>query len=108
MYFLESLRIALGVLTGGVIGFAFGLLQDAALRRHEQLEQTGRLKHVWSLMPRAGGRVACLLLLLALVQIVCPLLFTDGVQWTVSAGVGLGYGWTLFRTLRHRLKTNAL
>jgi hypothetical protein len=107
-YFLEFLRIAFGVLTGGVIGFAFGLLQNAALRRHEQLERTGQLKHIWSLMPRSGARVAYLLLVLALVQIVCPLLFTDGVQWTVSAGVGLGYGWTLFQTLRHRLKTNAL
>jgi positive regulator of sigma E activity len=59
-------------------------------------------------MPRSGARVAYLLLALALVQIICPLLFSDGVQWTVSAGVGLGYGWTLFRTLRQRLKTNAL
>ncbi|HTZ20062.1 MAG TPA: hypothetical protein VMC06_04200 [Opitutaceae bacterium] len=108
MHILESLRIALGVLTGGVIGFAFGLLQNAALRRHEQLEQTGQLQHAWSLMPRAGARVAYLLLVLALVQIICPLLFADGVQWTVSAGVGLGYGWTLFRNLRQRLKTNAL
>jgi hypothetical protein len=108
MHFLESLRIAVGVLTGGGIGYAFGLLQNVALRQHEQLERTGQLKNVWSLMPRAGARVAYLLLVLALVQIVCPLLFTDGVQWTVSAGVGLGYGWTLFQTLRLRLKTNAL
>ncbi|HWA85968.1 MAG TPA: hypothetical protein VG710_07090 [Opitutus sp.] len=86
---------------GTLIGLAFGLLQQAALRRHEQRERTGgQLTSGWSLMPGAGARVAYLLLALALVQLVCPLLFVDGVQWVVSAGVAAGYGWTLYRRLR--------
>jgi hypothetical protein len=97
-----------GLTAGGVIGLAFGTLQQAALRRHEQLEQTGKLKNVWTLMPGSGGRVACLLLVLALVQLICPLLFADGTQWWVSAGVVVGYGWLLFQQLRHRMKESRL
>ena len=41
-----------------------------------------------------------LLIALALVQLVCPLLFVDGTQWFVSGGVALGYGSILFRRLR--------
>ena len=80
----------------GVIGYAFGLLQAVALRRHEQRQQTGKLKSGWSLIPGSGARVAYLLIALALVQLVCPLLFVAGTQWLVSAGVLAGYGWTLF------------
>ncbi len=94
--------VALGV--GGVIGHAFGLLQSAALRRHVSMEQAGKLKNGWSLMPGAGARVSYLLISLALVQLICPLLFADGTQWFVSSGVVLGYGWMLYRQLRQRLK----
>jgi len=41
------------------------------------------------------------------VQLICPLLFTDGTQWVVSGGVVFGYGWTLFRRLRQNLKAAA-
>jgi hypothetical protein len=93
-----------GLLTGGAIGIAFGLLQTAALRQHEQLERSGQLRSVWSLMPGSGARVAYLLIALALVQFICPLLFVAGTQWWVSAGVVAGYGWRLFRQLRERMR----
>jgi len=95
-----------GLLAGGVLGLAFGTLQQAALRHHEMLQQTGKLKNGWSLMPGAGARVACLLLGLVLVQLICPLLFADGTQWWVSAGLVIGYGWLLYRQLRLRMKTS--
>lgn len=101
--FLDLIRGAVGLLAGGVIGHAFGLLQSAALRQHEQQEKKGKLKNGWSLMPGSGVRVAYLLVALALVQLVCPLLFVDGTQWLVSAGVVVGYGLLLYRQLRLRL-----
>jgi len=103
IHLLDLIRGAVGLLAGGVIGYAFGLLQSAALRRHEQQEKNGKLKNGWSLMPGSGARVAYLLVALALVQLVCPLLFVDGTQWLVSAGVVVGYGWLLYRQLRLRL-----
>ena len=108
IHLLDLIRDLVGLMAGGVIGLAFGTLQQAALRRHEQLEQSGRLKHGWSLMPGAGARVAFLLLALALVQLICPLLFADGTQWWVSAGLVVGYGWLLYRQLRLRMKTSRL
>jgi len=106
-HLMDSLRVALGLTAGGAIGYAFGLLQAVALLRHEKQQQSGVLKNGWTLFPGSGARVACLLLALALVQLVCPLLFVAGTQWLVSAGVLVGYGWTLFHQMRQRLKAMA-
>jgi hypothetical protein len=103
LHFFDLLRYAVGVAAGGTIGFAFGLLQQAALGRHELRQRTGQLKNGWSVMPGSGARVAYLLVALALVQLVCPLLFVDGVQWIVSSGVVLGYGAILLRQLKLRV-----
>jgi len=105
--FSEVLPITVGLGAGAVIGYAFGLLQQAAIRRHEQRQQSGALKSGWSLMPGSGGRVALLLITLALIQVVCPLLFRDGTQWWVSGGLVSGYGWTLFQQLRRRRASHA-
>ncbi len=102
---IDLLHDLSGLLAGGAIGLLFGTLQQAALRRHERLEQTGKLKNGWSLMPGSGARIAYLLLALILVQLICPLLFADGTQWWVSAGLVVGYGWTLYQQLRQRLKS---
>jgi len=88
---------------GGLIGLSFGLLQGAAARRHEKLEEAGKLKTGWSIMPGSFRRVAYLMIALVLVQIVCPLLFSDGCQWWVSGGVVAGYGCVLYAQLRRRL-----
>jgi hypothetical protein len=97
----DLVRDLTGLLIGGIIGLAFGLLQQAALRRNEERERSGRLPSGWNLMPGAGVRVAYLVLALALIQLICPMLFADSsyTQWVVSAGVGLGYGWTLLQQL---------
>ena len=100
----EFLRASLGFVSGAAIGYAFGLIQDVAYRRYLRLEKEGKFKNGWSIMPGSGQRVAGLLLALVLVQIVCPLLFVDGMQWLVSAGVVIGYGWVLFVQMRHRLR----
>ncbi len=89
-------------LAGGVIGIGFGTLQGAARRRHEKLQDDGRLKSGWAVMPGSGRRVAYLLIVLAAVQLLCPLLFAGSTRWFVSAGVVLGYGWTLWQQLRVR------
>jgi len=103
-HLFEIFRHLAGLLAGGAIGLLFGTLQQAALRRHELQERSGQLKNGWSLIPGSGARVAYLLLALVLVQLICPLLFADGTQWWVSAGLVAGYGWTLLRQLRARLK----
>ncbi len=104
IHLLDLFRDLAGLLSGGAIGFAFGLLQQGALRRHARREQEGKLKDGWSLIPGSGARVAYLLLALIVVQLVCPLLFADGTQWWVSAGLVVGYGFVLYRQLRLRLQ----
>ena len=68
--FLDLARDVVGLAAGGVIGLAFGTLQQAALRHNEQLAQSGQVKNAWSLMPKAGARVSYLLLTLVLIQFV--------------------------------------
>jgi hypothetical protein len=92
-----------GLVAGGGIGLAFGLLQQVARRRNEERERSGEQQSGWSLMPGSGVRVAYLVLTLAAVQVICPLLFREGTQWWVSAGVVFGYGVTLYRELRLRM-----
>ncbi|HTL58858.1 MAG TPA: hypothetical protein VL361_24435 [Candidatus Limnocylindrales bacterium] len=90
-------------LAGVVIGLSFGKLQTLASRRHQRLVQSGKLENVWAVMPGSMRRVGYLLVALAIVQVVCPLLFTNGYQWWVSGGVLAGYGAMLFLQLRQRL-----
>jgi len=101
-HLLELLRSVLALLLGALVGLGFGLLQRAAQRRHEQLQAGGKLNSGWSLMPGSAGRVAYLLVALALVQLVSPALFAGAGAWWVSAGVVLGYGAVLFRQLQQR------
>lgn len=104
---IDLLRALVALAAGGVIGLGFGTIQQAAQRRHEKLEREGRLSSGWAIMPGSGRRVAYLLIALALVQFVCPVLFTDGVQWWVSAGLLAGYGWLLLQQLRRRVRAAA-
>ena len=101
---LNVLRISLALIAGGFIGYAFGLIQNAARLRHEKRQQEGKFKNGWSIIPGSGARVAYLLVALLLVQLICPLLFVEGTQWMVSGGVAAGYGWALFQALRVRRK----
>ncbi len=92
-----------GVVLGGIVGVSFGLVQQAAWRRHQKLEQSGQFNSGWAVIPGSMRRVAYLLVALVLVQLLCPLLFSDGVQWWVSGGVVAGYGLMLYTHLRQRL-----
>ena len=96
--------LGLGALVlGGVIGLAFGSLQNAALLRFRKLQKNGASANNSPLMPGSATRIAFLLIGLVLVQIACPMFFDrEGMQWIVSAGVVLGYGWTLLDQFRLR------
>lgn len=104
--FGKIVAAAVSLFAGGFIGYFFGYVQRAALRRNQRLQASGKLTNGWSLMPGSGQRVAYLLIALVLVQICCPLLFTGGSQWWVSGGVVAGYGWTLYKQLRERIAQN--
>ncbi len=92
-----------GLLVGGMIGVTFGCVQDAARRRNEKRQAEGKLNNGWQLMPGSGARIAYLLLTLVVIQLVCPLMFSDGTQWWVSGGLVAGYGVTLYMQLRRRM-----
>jgi len=102
---LSTMLVAIAaLLVGGMIGYGFGLIQDAARRRNEKRQQAGTLKSGWSVMPGSGARVMYLVITLALIQLICPRLFNGGgIQWWVSGGLALGYGYTLFTQLREKL-----
>jgi hypothetical protein len=100
--FMETIRVLVALLAGSLIGLGFGFIQNLALRRNQKLQQSGALKDGWTVMPGSMRRVAYLLVALILVQLLCPLLFVNGTQWWVSAGVVLGYGALLFRRLFQR------
>jgi hypothetical protein len=104
---INVLRSLLAVSAGGMIGYAFGLIQNAARLRHEKKQQDGKFKSGWSIIPGSGARTAYLLVALFLVQMICPLLFEAGTKWVVSGGVAAGYGWALFQQLRFRRKAMA-
>jgi hypothetical protein len=104
---IDILRSLVALAAGGVIGFGFGAIQEAAQRRYEKRQQGGKLISGWAVMPGSGRRVAYLLIALALVQVVCPILFVGTTQWWVSAGLVTSYGWRLFQQLRHRQRAIA-
>jgi hypothetical protein len=105
--FINMLGAIAALIIGGFIGAAFGMLQNAARRKNEQMQKQGEMKSGWSLMPGSGARVSYLLVTLVLIQIVCPMLFKGGVtQWWVSGGVVAGYGLMLALQLRQRLSGN--
>jgi hypothetical protein len=101
--FIAMLQAIIALAAGGLIGLAFGKMQNTAREQNERRELSGELKSGWQLMPRSGTRVAYLLITLVLIQFVCPLLFRDGTQWWVSGGVVLGYGAMLYLQLRRRM-----
>ena len=107
MKLMEFFQMFGATLVGAAIGWAFGLVQQYAAKRHAQMQATGKLNSPWSLMPGSMTRVAFLLVALAIVQVVCPVFFTGIAQWAVSAGVVFGYGWTLYQTMRARISARA-
>ena len=100
---MNALLITSAIILGGIIGAGFGILQNNALRKHKQLEKSGKLTNGWGIMPGSMQRVFYLLVLLIGIQLVCPMLFTDSTtQWLISAGIVIGYGWVLTQRIRVR------
>jgi amino acid transporter len=93
-----------GFIVGGLIGLAFGAVQNVALRRNEKRQESGHLKSGWMVMPGSMSRVAFLMVALVLVQIGMPMLFDGISQWMVSAGLVLGYGWMLYFEMRRKVR----
>ena len=100
--FMSTFLIFVAVAAGGAIGYFFGVIQTRALRRNERRQQDGTLSTGWAVMPGSGARIAYFLMVLVAIQFLCPLLFKDGTQWWVSAGVVMGYGYVLYRRLMQR------
>ncbi len=101
----NTLLAIVGFVVGGLIGLAFGAIQNYALRRNEKRQADGHLKNGWMVMPGSLSRVAFLMVALVLVQIGMPMLFDGLSQWMVSAGLVLGYGWMLYVEYRYKVQT---
>ena len=95
--------ILLAALTvGAFVGVFFGTVQNLALARNKKRHEVGKLPTGWFVMPGSMGRIAILLIVLVAIQIGLPFLFKGNIEWLVSLGVILGYGWTLLREIRNR------
>ena len=99
-----SIILAVGAfILGATVGLAFGSLQNAAILRFQKQKQQGKEGQGHSFLPGSASRIGFLLIVLMVVQIACPMLFSQqSLQWIVTAGVVLGYGWTLKDQLRLR------
>jgi hypothetical protein len=100
----NTLLTIAGFIVGGLIGLAFGAIQNYALHRNEKRQEEGHLKSGLMVMPGSMSRVAFLMIALVLVQIGMPMLFDGVSQWIVSAGVVLGYGWILYNEMRRKVQ----
>jgi putative copper export protein len=100
--FTTSLISLTAIVIGGVIGLLFGTIQNIASARNRKRQESGQLKNGWVIMPGSFGRIAILLITLVVVQVACPIFFEGNIQWLVSVGVILGYGWTLLKQLRQQ------
>ena len=99
---INILTIPVALIVGSIIGFGFGKIQLLAQQRYAKKQTSGALKSGMVIIPGSIQRTAIFLLALALIQIGLPFLFNGNIQWLVSAGILLGYGWTLLQQLRKR------
>ena len=105
IYFKNIVLMVCGGTLGVAVGYSFGLLQFAAFNRHQQLQQSGNFRSGWSIMPGSFRRGALLLAALGAIQLLVPRFFESALtEWTVSAGVVLGYGFTLYKQLGARIQ----
>ena len=104
-HFMEFVLMLCGGMLGIAVGYSFGLLQFAAFNRHQRLQQSGNFRSGWSIMPGSFRRGALLLAALGAIQLLIPKFFESALtEWTVSAGVVLGYGFTLYKQLGARIQ----
>jgi hypothetical protein len=100
---LVNALIIIGALAiGGAIGYWFGSTQNSAASRNKKKYENGNLKSGWVLMPGSMSRVAMLLVLLVVIQVAIPVFFHGNIEWILSAGIVLGYGWSFIKHMRER------
>jgi uncharacterized BrkB/YihY/UPF0761 family membrane protein len=97
----DIIIMAVALLIGGAVGLLFGYIQNAAIKRNQEIQAKGKINSSFSFMPGSMTRVAMLLILLVIIQLTCPIFFKSNIQWFVSGGVVLGYGWTLLKKLHN-------
>lgn len=98
----KELIILAAIIVGYAIGFWFGTTQNAALVRNKKKYENGKLKNGFFIMPGSMGRISILLIILVVIQLAIPMFFQGNIQWIVSVGIILGYGWTFVKQLRNR------
>ena len=92
---IESPLVSFAAVTlGAAIGLVFGLVEERIRLRKERRAVGQPVIGVGSGTMR---RTAYLLAGLVIVQGLCPVLFANGQQWSVSAGLLAGYGLFLYR-----------
>lgn len=93
--------LAGGFILGIALGCGFGLIQDTTFVLHKALRQLATLASNWTGIPGSSSRSIFLLVMLTLFQAAFTVLFgNNDIQWIVSAGVVLGYAWTLVLQFR--------
>ncbi len=99
---IETLLTIAALLLGSAVGYSFGAMQNAARIQNKKISDIGKLKSNWKILPGSFGRISLLLIILALIQLSIPMLFKGSIQWIVSLGILLGYGWSFVRKLKQR------
>ena len=98
MYTILSIS---GLLTGVAVGVTFGMFQHRALLRDQKQQETKGVQKRRLVVPSSFRRIFYLVITLLVIQIVCPILFKESaIQWIITAGIIVGYGWTLLKRIR--------
>ena len=103
---INGLIYLAAITVGCIIGFAFGKIQNLARERYLKKQKGGDFKGGTAVIPGSMQRVAMFLVVLVLIQIGLPMLFEGNIQWIVSAGVIIGYGWTLIQQFKKKTSYN--
>ena len=92
-----------GFILGIFISCGFGLIQDSAFVFHRRLSRIDNLANNWAGLSGSSARSMFLLEMLTLFHVAWSIIFgNNGIRWLVSAGVVLGYAWTLVQQSRQK------
>ena len=91
---------AAGFIFGIALGCGFGFIQHETFA-HTRLGRIDKLASSWAGISGSWARSIFLLVMLTFFQTAFTLLFgNNDIQWILSAGVVLGYAWTLLQQSR--------
>ena len=95
---------AAGFFAGVFLGWVFGSIHDVKFIVHGMLRRFDEFAVGWVALPAPFARSIFLVVMLTWFQTAVALLFDDGgIPWIMSAGVLLGYAWTLVRQIHRRV-----